>query len=56
MTANTKKPFKRPQENLEQIDPQLCKDAEGNWTKWVVERLDNKEMEIFDQFKELIID
>ncbi len=56
LTSNIKMPFKRPQENQEEIDPQLCKDAEGNWTKWVIERLDDKEMTIFNQFKDLIVD
>ncbi len=32
--------FVRPIENTQHVNPILCKDKNGNWTKWVVERLE----------------
>jgi hypothetical protein len=34
----------RPRENLARVPVERCKDSEGNWTKWVVERLDEVQM------------
>lgn len=48
------KPFVRPSENLTPIDPYRCKDKHGNWTKWVLERLDAKEVVLYQEFKDLI--
>ena len=34
-------------------DPEQCKDPEGNWTKWIVERCSQTEREAYDQLNEL---
>ena len=49
-------PFKRPIENTQEIDPQLCKDKDGNWTKWVIERLDSKELKLYEELVQKIKD
>ena len=35
-------------------DAALCKDSEGNWTKWVVERCTPEQLVVYHQLKEMI--
>jgi hypothetical protein len=40
--------FKRPIENLAYCPPEKCKDEKGEWTKWVIERLDDAQRKQYD--------
>jgi len=42
-----------PDINVE-VDLELCKDAEGKWTKWVPERCTNEELVLYNELKEKI--
>lgn len=39
-------------ENLDAVEPSKCKDAQGNWTKWVFERMTQEQVELFTRMKE----
>ena len=43
----------RPRENLTEIDPNLCRDDQGQWTKYVPERLTHEELVAYEQLNEL---
>ena len=43
----------RPRENLTQIAGHLCKDQEGNWTKWVLERCSESERLAYDEMTKM---
>ena len=43
----------RARKNTEPIAGEDCKDSEGNWTKWVVERCTEEEKKSFDEMSEL---
>ena len=43
----------RPRENLDQISDHLCKDQEGNWTKWVLARCTESERLAYAQMSEM---
>ena len=43
----------RARKNTEPIAGEDCKDSEGNWTKWVVERCTEEEKKAFDEMSEL---
>jgi hypothetical protein len=43
----------RTRENWEEIAPELCKDATGEWTKFVPERLSPEELQAFERLNEL---
>ena len=34
-------------------DPEECKDSEGNWTKWILERCSQTEREAYEKLNEL---
>ena len=34
-------------------EPEECKDQDGNWTKWILERCSQTEREAYDQLNEL---
>lgn len=44
----------RPRENFANCPAHRCKDAEGKWTKWVMERLDRSQLEIYSKYMELV--
>ena len=44
----------RKRENLEICEVNKCKDENGNWTKWVIERLDNEQKEAYEKIKLLL--
>ena len=43
----------RARRNEEPIAGEECKDSEGNWTKWVVERLTEEQKAAYDELSEL---
>lgn len=43
----------RLRENLKYINGNMCKDSEGNWSKWVLERCSDSERLAFDAMSEL---
>ena len=43
----------RLRENLKYINGNMCKDSEGNWSKWVLERCSNSERLAYDTMSEL---
>jgi len=36
-------------ENFEECDPSECKDSDGNWTKWVKERMTSEQEPVFQE-------
>ena len=43
----------RLRENVEPIASHLCKDREGNWTKWVLDRCSESERRAYDEMSQL---
>ena len=41
-------------ENLELCAPEDCKDADGKWTKWVLERMTPEQKVMYDKMRELL--
>jgi len=41
-------------ENLTPVDPKECKDKNGNWTKWVIERMNPEQKEMYERMKALL--
>ena len=46
----------RPRENLDRCPVHACKDENGNWTRWVLERLDENQMKVYEQYREILKD
>jgi hypothetical protein len=44
----------RPRENYATCPAHMCKDADGKWTKWVIERLDESQLEVYRTYMELV--
>ena len=42
-------------ENFEECHPEQCKDSEGNWTKWVKERMDIHQDAVYNQVREALL-
>ena len=41
----------RPLDIVATATAEECKDSEGNWTKWIVERLDRDQAVVYDQLR-----
>jgi len=46
--------FLRPRENLATCPASQCKDEKGDWTKWVLERLDESQKKVYDEYMVLV--
>ena len=46
--------YVRPRENYATCPAHKCKDAEGKWTKWVMERLDDSQREVYHAYMVLV--
>ena len=51
-TPYEKQKFVRPTENTQSVTPMQCKDKNGNWTKWIIERLEPAQLNIYKQFRQ----
>jgi hypothetical protein len=47
---------RRPCENTTKVSAAECKDQDGNWTKWILARLDKKQSEAYMKLLVLIRD
>ena len=49
-----RRPFRRPRENLATCPISLCRDEKGEWTKWVLERLDEQQLATYNEYMKLV--
>lgn len=49
-----KRAFKRPRENYATCPVEKCKNEKGEWTKWVIERLDETQLKAYNDYMKLV--